>query len=229
MQLYSIRGGTKEDLEAKKYTIGVGISLGNKWFTVDNIIQSIEWALAHTKDKVIVYVADSIHAINIEVRNRIRFEKALDLCKKSGQQLFHDIKVELDKKFSQDQIKQIVFVTWDEIVDAAFQKKVNYLNSLYEENILFKEKVHSIVRNHVSKETRIFSEDDIHRFGQYITAEMPEFLNRVPLKNIVCDAYVYPYDNDITQFAEQIQWGKVFPEIKEHVLDTEPKVFLEVR
>ena len=34
MELYKIRGGNKEDLENKKYTLSVGISLGNKWFTI---------------------------------------------------------------------------------------------------------------------------------------------------------------------------------------------------
>jgi tRNA-dependent cyclodipeptide synthase len=225
MQLYQIRGGNKNNLEQKKYTIGVGISLGNKWFTVENIVESIKWALPYSKDKIIVYVADSIHAINLEVRNSISFEKALLLCRKASKELFAELKATIDKDFSDEQVSRILFVTWDELIDNEFKKKLVYLDSLYENNQAFKDKILSVVKAHISKESRKFSEEDIHRFGQYIIAEMPEVLNRVPMKGVICDAYMYPYDNELTKFAEQLQKGEIFPEIKEHVIDTEPKVF----
>ena len=76
MKLYSIRGGNEFDLNAKKYNIGVGISLGNKYFTPENIAEAVRWSLQYSRESVIVYVADSIHAINLEVRSRITFEKA---------------------------------------------------------------------------------------------------------------------------------------------------------
>ena len=45
MQLHKIRGGDKEQLEKGEYTICVGISLGNRWFTTENIIELIRWSL----------------------------------------------------------------------------------------------------------------------------------------------------------------------------------------
>ncbi|MBR9704328.1 hypothetical protein GOV12_02870 [Candidatus Pacearchaeota archaeon] len=32
-----IRGSTKEEVKSNKFNIYIGISLGNKWFTKDNI------------------------------------------------------------------------------------------------------------------------------------------------------------------------------------------------
>jgi len=58
---------------------------------------------------------------------------------------------------------------------------------------------------------------------------MPEVICRVPIKGYACDACVYPFDGELTQFVEQVQKGEIFPEIKANILDTEPKVFLEVR
>ncbi len=99
MQLYRIRGGNEEDLERKKYTIGVGISLGNKWFTVENIVNLTTWALDHTKDKVIIYVADTIHAINIEVRNGISYQESLQKASKQGDKILHEVKACIKKYY----------------------------------------------------------------------------------------------------------------------------------
>lgn len=228
LKLGLLRGGTISELETKKYTIGVGISLGNKWFTPENIVEAIKWALEFSKDKVVVYIADSIHGINLSVRNRMTLEKATKRSVEAGAELFEKVK-EILTGLSPEQLKRIIFVKWDEIVDERFKEKLAYLESLYENDKNFKETIHSLVRGHTSKESRAFSEEDIHRFGKYIIAEMPEFLGRVPMKEIVVDAYTYPTDNTLTKFAEQIQKGEVFPEIRDKVLDTEPKVFIELR
>ena len=57
MRLYKVRGGTEEDLNNRHYNIGVGISLGNKWFTPGNIVSLVEWSIRHTKDYVVIYIA----------------------------------------------------------------------------------------------------------------------------------------------------------------------------
>lgn len=49
------------------------------------------------------------------------------------------------------------------------------------------------------------------------------------MKGVVCDAFTYPFDGELPELTEKIQNGEIFPEIKENIMDTEPKVFLEVR
>ncbi len=229
MKLYSIRGGNESDLKTKKYNIGVGISLGNKWFTPENITEAVKWSLQYTRETVIIYVADSTHAINIEVRNRVSLEKASLRAKILGDQLFEKVKEEVNKKLSLQEIEKLVYVKWDQIIDDFFRKKLAYLTLFYKTNKEFKEAVHSIVKDHVSKESRSFSDLEIDRFGQYIVEELPEILTRVKMGGSTCDAYAYPYDGELPKFIERLQKGNIFPEIKERVMDTEPKVFLEVR
>jgi len=228
MKLHHIRGGNLIDLENKNYTIGIGISLGNKWFTPENIVEQIKWALQYSKKEVVVYVADSIHTINIMVRSRKSLNAATKIVQQAGDQLFTQIK-NLTKDLTEEEQKRLVFVKWDEMIDDKFTIKLEYLRSCYAEPGPFQEMIRKVVREHVSKEDRKFSEEDIHGLGSYIVEELPVCLSRVSMRNILVDAYTYPYDNKITQFTEQIQMGEIFPEIKEKVMDTEPKVFLEVR
>lgn len=229
MELISVRGGKIEDVQNKRYTIGVGISLGNKWFTVDNILSLIEWSLEYSKDKVIVYVADSIHAINIEVRDNIIYDKALKKANRLGDDILTKVKEKARLKLSPEDNLRIMYLKWNEIVDGDYLKKLDYLKTLYKHDDFFRESILSLVKSFIAKEKRVFSSDQLGRLGEYILAELPEVINRVKMNGIVCDAYAYPFNGELAEFVEKIQKGEKFPQIKNNIMDTEPKVFIEVR
>ncbi|MDQ5976452.1 MAG: hypothetical protein QG664_365 [Patescibacteria group bacterium] len=229
MQLYKIRGGNKEELESKQYNIGIGISLGNKWFSVDNIVALTKWALPYTREKVIIYVADSIHAINVEVRNRVTFQSALKKVDKLGSDILEQTRLVLESELPGADLAKITYCKWDGLANKKYKDKVDYLNELYRNDGNFQKSITSIVRGFTSKETRHFSDANILRLGQYIIEELPELINRVPMNGVECDAYVYPFDGELVVLTEKIQRGELFPEIKKAIMDTNPKVFLEVR
>jgi tRNA-dependent cyclodipeptide synthase len=228
MELYKIRSGSKEEFEARAYNIGVGISLGNKWFSIENSIELTKWALKHTKDYVVIYIADSIHAINLEVRKKINSEKAREQALELGLSFMNEIKAAVRKEFSPADQRQIHFAHWEDIANNTYKKKVNYLYNLYETDTAFQNTIESVVRNFVSKEERKFKEDEIHKLGTYILEEFPEQITRVSAGEFMYDAFVYPGDSEIVRLAERINKGEIFPEVKENIVDTKPKVFLEV-
>ncbi len=229
MQLHKIRGGSEEELRAHTYTIGVGVSLGSKWFSIENIVTLVKWSLEYSKDFVVVYVADSIHAINLEVRKGISHENALHRANELGDEILAAVKIAIKETFSDTEIERIKFAKWADVAGPTYQKDVSFLYSQYESDLEFKETIHEIVNQVVSGENREFSIEQIHHLGTYILEEMPEVLKRVPIGGIVCDAYVYPYDGELTRLVERIQKGEVFSGIKEAIVTTYPKVFLEVR
>lgn len=229
MQLYKIRGGTIAELDAKLYNIGVGISLGNKWFTPIHILESVQWSLVHTRKNVIVYVADSIHAINLEVRNRRSREASLKTALRLGQELLEQAKTIVSASISPTDNERVYYAHWSDLTDDRYNKKVNHLERMYANDDVFRQSILSLTQELTSKEARIFSKASIARLGGYLIAELPELISRVPIAGQECDAYTYPYDGPVTKFAEDIQNGIIFPEIKNVVLDTKPKVFLEVR
>ena len=67
MKIVTYLNTTKEEVESNKYNIWFGISLGNRYFSKENLKEYIPWLVRHTKDHVLVVIGDSIHAINIEV------------------------------------------------------------------------------------------------------------------------------------------------------------------
>jgi len=70
VDITEIIGATKKEIKEKGFNIFVAISLGNKWFSKENLKEYILWALKQTKSKkLIIIIADGLHAINYEVRN----------------------------------------------------------------------------------------------------------------------------------------------------------------
>jgi tRNA-dependent cyclodipeptide synthase len=229
VKLQQIRSGCKEELENKKYNLGIGISLGSRWHTLSNIIELIKWSLFYTRENIVVYVADTIHAINLEVIEGLEKEKALTTAIKMGDELIASLQLEVNKLFSKEDIQGIHYAKWDTIETSAYKEKTAYLYSLYETDEEFKKTIHAISQHTVSKEIRSFSEVEIHRLGCYIIEEMSEIINRVKIGGIVCDALVCPYDSELARLVGKIQQGVIFPEIKSNILDTLPKVLLVVR
>lgn len=229
MRLHKIRGGNREELAAGAYTICVGISLGDKWFTPENIAGLVGWSLEHSSGKVVVFPADDIHAINIEVRNRVSAQRAARIAQRMSDEILTAVKQEVGNNFSPQQCARITYATWGDVATDEYQKKVQFLYEQYRGNASFRSVIQNIAKNAVANEQRDFSDTDIEKFGTYLLEELPELTSRVPIKNIRCDAYVYPFDGELQELVEEIQKGERFPEIQEKILDTEPKVFLEVR
>lgn len=229
MELHKIRSGTEQSLFNKEYNIGVGISLGTKWFSPENIVGLIEWSLKYTKDFVVVYIADSIHAINLQVRNDRTPEKALEIAMGMGDAILEKIKTQAQSKFTPEQLAKIHYARWDELLTPEFKRKLAYLQNKYKTDENFKAAILKNIDEFLKKETRVFSENDRVRLGEYLISELPEHLCRVPTGGLVYDAFVYPYDSAFPEFVEKVQKGVLFPEIKKTVMDSEPKVFLVAR
>jgi tRNA-dependent cyclodipeptide synthase len=164
MNLFSIRSGSKEELESKKYNIGVGISLGNKWFTPENILGLVQWSLKYTREKVVIYVADSIHALNIEARNDRNPEKAREMALQQGQKILNEIKALINEVVIPQDIAKISFAHWDELVDDQYRENVNYLYKLFETDENFKNAILNLVQSHTSKESRSFSDKALKKW-----------------------------------------------------------------
>jgi tRNA-dependent cyclodipeptide synthase len=229
MELYKVRGGSREALENKEYNISVGISLGNKWFTPENIVSLIKWSLRYTKEYVVVCPADDIHAINVEVRHRTSKVRAQEIAKRMSEEIMLAVREEVEKRLTEDEKAKIIYAVWSDIVDEKYKKKVDYLYEAFEKNSDFRSAIQGLVKGAVSKEKRSFTDDDINFLSTYLLEELPEITGRVPARGYVYDAYAYPFDPPLGEFVERIQKGELFPEIGKVIMDTEPKVFLEVR
>lgn len=229
MKLFKVRGGNADEVYNRRYNIGIGISLGNKWFSLENIMLLVEWSLKYTKEYVVVYVADSIHAINIEVRQHKSKEASQVIADHLGQEILLEVETIAKQKIMSTQQKMIYYAQWDTLRTTEFQSKVSYMYHKYETDSYFHKRIEDLIVTFTENELKHFTPLEIEKLGTYLLEELPELLNRVPINGRVVDAYAYPFDSELLEIVESIQQGNLFPEIKKDIMDTEPKVFLEVR
>ena len=230
MRLHAIRGGKIEDLEARKFNIGVGVSLGSKWFTSEHIVEQVKWALQWTRDVVTIYIADRIHAINLQARNDLGPESATRRALQDGERISERVSSAILENFGEAERARIVIARWDDIDTSNYRARVNLLYDEFRNNSEFRDRIKEIVRNFVGKEGRRFSEKKIELLSTYILEELPELAGRVEIRGNLCDAYTTPYDSPITVLVEQIQSGRCFENLTQDLLAGQPpKVMLEVR
>jgi tRNA-dependent cyclodipeptide synthase len=223
-----VRESTEEEVKSKKFNIYIGISLGNKWFTKDNLREHLRWSLKYTKKRVGLLVADTLHSINYEVRNDMRKERAIKKSLRKGDEMIEMLK-ELIWELPKSQQKQVDIIRWEDVKANSFNKK--FLNILHEEfnhNKEFRKYILNIVKKHLKKADEKFSEEKIIKLGEYIIDELPELLHGFKFKGTLYNCYTYPYDSLLTQMVEKIYNKELFPQLSKK-LDIKQNVFVGLR
>lgn len=229
MEIHTVRGGTKEEFCNGEYNLAVPISLGNRWFTEQSVLELVQFSLPYAKEFLVVYVADTIHAVNIEVRNRRSRNGALRKAKRMGREFLLSVQQTLSANLHVTEKDKVFYKNWDDLLTDDYLKKQKFLYDKYKKDSDFRREIKRLVKNTTSMEEKGFSEEEIEKLGNYIIEELPELLMRVPIDGLQFDANVYPFDNDLLVLVEDIQKGRKFPEIAKEMIDSKNKVFVEVR
>ncbi|MCK4552604.1 tRNA-dependent cyclodipeptide synthase [Candidatus Pacearchaeota archaeon] len=228
MKIKVIRGSTEKEVKSKKFNIYVGISLGNKWFTKDNIREYLQWALKHTKNKVGLLVADTLHAINYEVRNDMKKETSIKKSLRVGDKIIKMLN-ELIKELPKEVRKKVEIIRWEEVKKDIFNKKfIPVLYKEFEQNKEFKTSVINLVKDNLQNSKDKFDDEKIEKLAEYILEELPELLHGFTFKEIYYNCYLYPYDSSLTIFVEKIQNKELFSELHKK-LDIKQNVFVALK
>jgi len=223
-----IRKAPREEIISKKHNIYLGISLGNKWFTKENMREYLHWAIKYTKKRVAFLVADTLHAINYEVRNNEKPAKARKRALKKGDEMISEIK-ELIQELPPKKQKLIDIVRWDFIDGSEEHTKIKgILYSEFKHDKEFKEKILEIVRMAVKCEKKDFTDYQLVSLARYILEELPELFNGFTYNNTYYDLYIYPDDSLLTQFTEQLQQKQIFPELHRKI-KIKNNIFVELK
>lgn len=214
MEIQKTFNTTKKEIESKKYNIFIGISIGNRWFTKENLRGYLKLALNYTKDKVLVLIADKIHFINYSVRNKSNTKKAnLRRVLRKGDK-FEKLLKELISELPIEKQSKIRILHWrDYEKDDEFYKK--YSSIIYKEfnsKNDFKEDMLQIVKK--STKDRDFLEEEYLILSKYMLEEFVVLYSGVKIKNEYYSLYFYPQNTLLSGFIRKIQKRKVFSKLR---------------
>jgi tRNA-dependent cyclodipeptide synthase len=209
-------GVTFGEIDAKKFNIFIGISIGNKFLNTALAKKYLAFALDHTAKNVLVLIGDSIDAINWVVYNDFDEVTAARKAKGKGQQfdeMFKRATSQLahERHINLDQLVSIV--RWNDIVNPAYLLTYNILKHKFEEEIEFRLKVFFFVDAYAARRGRRLSDSERIKLSDYVISELPTLLYGVEHADDHYDLILYPTfkESGMSQFVLDIHAGKYGP------------------
>ena len=226
MQIKQYNGISQKEVESKTHNIFIGISLGNRHFTLDNIKDWLDWSLKNTKEYVLLLIADELQSINYEVFEKLSKEDALKKALEEGQKLKADITNLINSDFAKYKEK-IFLVGWKELKNDKYKKNIKFVLNEFKMNINFKNCIIGFVKKYLGSKTKILSENNINYLCNYLLDEIPLVIGGIQYNNILFDLNPYPGEG-ISKMILDIQDSKIFPELTKK-LTIENKIgFLDI-
>ncbi len=207
-KINSVVGTRSSNIENKEFNIFVPISLGNKWFTKENMKQYILWALKYSKNDIIIVIADKLHQINIEVKDHYNVSKAERKVEKIALRIEQDVKSIISNFDYQDKrkIKILRCGDIDNQNKYLFIKKEIYFE--FENNKDFRNVITDIVSSALLNiKNRKFYEEEISKLSQYVLNELPVFLYGVEYNKHLYNLHPYPFFTKICELVDRIYKG----------------------
>ena len=202
----------------------IGISLGNKYFTNENIREYILWALENTKEKVLVFIADKIHAVNYQVRWGYEQSQATSVALRKGKEMKEQIASIIDK-FPKDKEK-IAVIGWEEIENTEkYKKEKAIFEKAFQNNKEFRNRIMEIIESNINPQIIKLKEGDYEKLALYPLYELPIFISGLEFNKTLFNCLPYPKIGKIDQLEIELQNGKTFPEISKQ-LDIKNKVVI---
>lgn len=196
MRIESYLDITPEEITSRAHNIWLGISLGNKYFTKENIEKYIKWSIDNTKEKVLVVIADMLHAINLEVLDGRTPEKALKKAIRIGDKKAKEI-TEIISGLSEPDREKVIVVRWKDILkNDIYKHNSSCVYSEFSTNKSFHDLIVNIVK--IGREDRMekilkMTDVEMNRFCEYVLNELPHFINGVEIDNSDQVFTVIPY------------------------------------
>ncbi|MBD3339338.1 MAG: tRNA-dependent cyclodipeptide synthase [Candidatus Lokiarchaeota archaeon] len=200
-------------VQSKRYDIFLGISLGNKYFTKENIKEYILWALENTKEKVAVLIVDKIHAVNYEVRNKYSKERALSVAIRHGEEKIRMIE-KIVNSLPKERQEKVSIVRWQDIEkDQQYIEVEKIIRDAFSDNKNFYNAIIGVVKENVDLNIIKMDDSDYEKLANYTISELPVLISGFTFQGTTFDLIPYPGIGRIDDLVVEIQNGKRFPSI----------------
>ncbi len=218
MKILNYFNTTKEEVEAKKFNIIIGISLGNKYFSnKENVKEFILWALENSVNDVVVLIPDKIHTINYEIRSGYSKEKAERATHKKSADTKKMVE-EMTATLSEKDRARIAILTWEDIEnDPNYQKRKNILYREFKNNLEFHKRIIEATKESVNQNILKLENDDFEKLASYPLDELPILIAGFQYNGRRYNLIPYPGISKIDYITTDLQNGTSFPGISKEL------------
>lgn len=208
MKIISYLNTTEAEVIAKNFNIIIGISIGNKYFTKDNVRNYLLWAVENTKKKVAVLIPNKIHAVNYEVRSGYKKERARKKAIREGEKIENMVK-DILSEFSPEKRSIVTILKWDDIETEEHQRMVAVFYDEFKNNLKFRNEIIEIVKEYCTSEK--LTDCDYEKLASYVLEELPMLVCGIKYKEVNYNLLPYPGISKIDHLKIGLQEGTLYP------------------
>lgn len=226
-------GTTAEAMEKKQYNIWIGISLGNRYFSKEHLREYILWALEYTNESILIVIADRIHAINLEVLDKMPKLKAFRKALEKGEEKEAEVR-EILGRLPKESQEKITILRWKEISNTKYHDyRLEILFEEYKSNAEFKVYIQDIVMDNRKAREKTLTASQMNKLAEYVLYEIPLFLNGAKAGGLPKHGgktyllTLYPGLGRIDTLLVGLQEGTMFPELAKKLKITDRIAILE--
>ena len=221
---------TKEEIESKKFNIFIPICLGNKFFLdksslTKNVSGYINWALKHTKKKVLILIVDKIQLTNWNVRNNKNTDyntRRLDSLGKKIKENFEEFVGSLDKG-KKDKIKIIRWEEYDK-KDVFCSGTTRTIYQNFKNNKEFQNELFNSVKASITDRT--FSKEKYFVLCDYLLDEFSVCYHGIEIDGDYYGLYPYHKVDSALTLIEEIKKGKKFAKFSKRIYSNKSGVVI---
>ena len=232
MRIASWINTTREEVEARRHHVWLGISLGNRYFSAAHVGGYVGWALAHTRERVLIVIGDALQAINIEILDSRTPHHALKRAMKLGDARHAEVSALVATLPDADR-RRVRVAHFAEVAEAeTYRQNLAAVEEAYRGHSGFRAHVQAMVRagrpDHADKIARL-SEDKLDRLAEYILKELPLYVDGVEAQGEpeVFTLSLYPARTALEELVTGLHGGTLFPEIGARLRLDNPIAMLE--
>lgn len=209
---------TEKELKNKPYNIFIGISMGIKPLDNKLAMDYIQWSLEHTKEKVVILIADEIAKINYKVFSGYSEAKSHRKALQEGDQYFTFFN-DLLSGLSEEQRKKVIILRWKDISTERLNRLSNILDEEFLNNPQFKSQLLYFVKKYSEKRGRDLDAKKLDYLAKYLIFELPTILEGIEFKGIRYGLLLYPtfVESGMSKFAMEIENSSVFSNLRKRL------------
>lgn len=210
MKITTYLNTTENEIADKKFNVLIGISIGNKYFSKENIRGYLLWAVENTKEKVAVLIPDKIHAVNYEVRSGYKKERAQRRAVREGEKIAMMIQ-DILNELPPEKHMLVKILKWKDIENDEHKRMTSILYDEFKRNQRFREDILGIVKEYCNLEK--LTDCDYEKLAAYPLEELPMLVCGITHEGIEYNLLPYPGFSRIDDLKIGLQEGTLYPEI----------------
>lgn len=192
MKIKTYLNTNEKEVKSKKFNIFIGISLGNRYFSKENIKKYILWAIENTKNDVLVLIADQNHAINYEILNNYKPKRALNVALTKGKEVKSSIE-KIIRSLPKENRGLVKVARWNDVRKSKYYKeKIKLILKEFKHNKRFHDFIIKIARKNLGKKSGDLSKKKLERLSLYVLDELPIILNGLEFEGKIYNLHPYP-------------------------------------